>query len=196
MLVVNKKIKLDNGNIILINVSSGYACNTVTISEGYLKNNNVVKSLDLSIWDDMRFNAHTSDDNINSIYFEIDINHPLYFCVKQLLDEDEELIIDDDDTREELKKYLIIKRENNIFKFIFINNKENYFEIDKFSVFIKNICPDLRSKITDDSVKMRIVKFFRDAEKTLLEDYHQITLEEHTEFLKQEQLTFQKVKKI
>ena len=196
MLVVNKKIKLDNGNIILINVSSGYACNTVTISEGYLKNNDIVKSLDLSIWDDIRFNAYTSDDNVNCISFEIDINHPLYFCVKRLLGEDEELIIDDDDTREELKKYLTIKRENNIFKFIFVNNKENEFEIDKFSVFIKNIAFDLRSKITDGYIKMRIVKFFRDAEKILLEDYHQITLEEHDKFLKQREISFQKTKKM
>ena len=102
-----------------------------------------------------------------------------------MLGKDNELIIDDDDTYQRLKRYLIIKKVNDIYKIIFINNLEkNDYESNKFRVFIKNIGPDCRSKIIDFSIKKRIVDFFKEVEETLLEDYHQITFEEYIEFNK------------
>lgn len=182
---MEKRIKLDNGNVIIFNRNPGYCCDTISIDYGYLKDGELIKSLCLYIWDDICFKAYSKDRNINNIEFDIDINNPIYFCVKNLLGEDNELIIDDDDTYGRLNKYLVIKKVDDIYKFIFINNLEkNDFESDKFRVFIKNIGPDCRSKIIDFSIKKRIVYFFRELENILLEDYHQITFEECLEFNK------------
>ena len=78
-----------------------------------------------------------------------------------------------------------IKKDEDLYKFIFINNLENNeYQSQKFRVFIKNIGPDCRSKINDVSIKYRIVDFFKEVEEALLEDYHQITFEEYIEFNK------------
>lgn len=182
---MEKRIDLSKENVIILNKNPGYCCDTISIDNGYLKDGELIKSLCLYIWDDICFKAYSKDRNINYIDFDIDINNPIYFCVKHLLDGDNELIIDDDDTYGRLNKYLVIKKVDDIYKFIFINNLEkNDFESDKFRIFIKNIGPDCRSIIIDFSIKKRIVYFFREVEKTLLEENHQITLEEYLEFNK------------
>ena len=181
---MNKRIILNNGNVILIDIRPDYCYNTVSISESYLCDGVVSKSLELCIWDDMSFNAYVFDDSVTGVEFDFDINHPLYFCVKKLLGDDLELVIDDDATANKLEKYVIIKKENNLFKFIFINNCTiQTFNSYKFGAFIKNIGPDCRSKITDDSIKGRLVEFFRVVEQTLLEEYHQITFDEYIDVL-------------
>ena len=182
---MEKRIDLSKEKIIIFNRNPGYCCDTISIDYGCLKDGELIKSLGLYIWDDICFKAYSKNRNINYIDFDIDINNPIYFCVKHLLGEDNELIIDDDDTYGRLNKYLVIKKVDNIYKFIFINNLEkNDYESDKFRVFIKNIGPDCRSKIIDFSIKKRIVYFFRELENILLEDYHQITFEEYLEFNK------------
>jgi len=180
---MQKKMNLDNGNILLLNINPGHCCNTVTISEGYIQNNNLEKEIELSIWDDISFRVYTNDISQNQIDFVFDINHPLYFCIKKLLGNEEELIIDDDHNSKYLEKYLMIKKEKNVFKFLFINNSSKKFlNHEKFGVFIKNIGPDPRSKILDFSIKKRIVAFFRECEKILLEDVHQISFDEYMEY--------------
>lgn len=182
---MQKRINLSKENVIIFNKNPGYCCDTISIDNGYLKKGELIKSLGLYIWDDICFKAYSKNRNINYIDFDIDINNPIYFCVKHLLGEDNELIIDDDDTYGRLNKYLVIKKVDDIYKFIFINNLEkNDYELEKFRVFIKNIGPDCRSKIIDFSIKKRIVYFFRELENILLEDYHQITFEEYLEFNK------------
>ena len=111
-------------NVIVFTKNPGYCCDTVSIYNGYLKDNQLLKSLELHIWDDISFNAYSKDKNINTIDFDIDVEHPLYFCIKHLLGKDNKLIIDDDDTYQKLKKHLIIKKVNNIYKIIFINDLE------------------------------------------------------------------------
>ena len=102
---MEKMIKLNNGNKIILNRNPGYCCDTISVIEGYIKDGNVDKSLELYIWDDICFKAYTKETDNKIICFDIDINHPLYFCVKHLLDNDNELIIDDDDTYDSFKKY-------------------------------------------------------------------------------------------
>lgn len=182
---MEKRIKLDNGNEIILARTPGYCCDTISIYEGYLKEDDLEKQIELHIWDDISFNAYTKDRGIRTIDFDIDINHPLYFCIKHLLNEDNELIIDDDNAYESLKRYLLIRKEEDIYKFIFVNNLEKIeYRPESFRVFIKNIGSDCRSKISDVYVKYRIVDFFREVEKTLLEENHQIILEEYLEFNK------------
>ena len=182
---MEKIIDLNKENVIVLRKEPSYRGSILSIMNDYLKNDDLIKGLDLCILDDIIFNAYSEDRNVNMIDFDININHPFYFCVKHLLNEEKELIIDDDDTHQRLKKYLIIKKADDAYKFIFINNLENKRYIDeKFRVFIKNVNSDIRSKITDYSIKGRIIEFFKELEEILLEDYHQITLEEYLEINK------------
>lgn len=183
---MNKEFRLANNNIINFVISPGYCCDTVSIYEGYILDNMVSKSLEFSIWDDMAFNAYTKDDNVNFVEFDVDINHPLYFCVKELLADDEYLIVDDDNTYEHMQKYMIIERDDYSFKFKFVNNiNKSTCSYHKFGVFIKNIGPDARSKMSDFSLKLRLVDFFRNVEKCLREEYHQLTFDECIELDRQ-----------
>ena len=94
-----------------------------------------------------------------------------------------------------MNKYLVIKRELNCIKIIFYNKTKTRINHDKFGVFIKNIGSDPRSKIEDFNKKLRIVRFFRDLEKRLLEENHQITYDEYIETKRIEELEKKKVLK-
>ena len=181
-----KKNELENGNILSLEISPGYACPVVMIREGYINSGELEKDYTLSIWDDIQLNAYCDDRNSKLIEFEFDINHPLYFCFNRFLDADDEFIIDDDLTYDSMKKYVLFKRVNKKIKMIFINNvKEHELYGERFRTFIKNIGPDSRSKIIDFKTKKRIVYFFRDMERVLKEEYHQITFDEFIEILDQ-----------
>lgn len=184
---MDKRFTLHSGNKLLLNISPGYCCDTVSICEGYIVNKEVSKSLELLIWDDMAFNAYTKDGDAKCVEFGIDINHPLYFCVKRLLADDEQLIIDDDGTYEHMQKYMIIGRDDEAFKLKFVTNI-NVSEVArrKFGVFVKNIGPDARSKITDFSIKLRLVDFFRDVTRVLLEEDYQLNFDECLDIYNQE----------
>lgn len=182
-ILLDNKIKLYNGNIIKHDIREGYCTDVITIREGYLKDDDLIKDICFAIWDDMSFSAYVKgeDETIKKVEFEFDINHPLYFCIKRLLGNDDEFIIDDDHTSEKNKCYLIIKKEDYKFKFKFVNElKENKYSFGKFNVFIKNIGPDCRSKM-DFSVKKRLIDFFREVNEVLKEDYIQMTFEESKE---------------
>lgn len=182
----NKKIQLSNGNVLLLDISPGYACDVVMIREGYLKDRELEKNYTLSIWDDIQLNAYCDDRDVKSVEFEFDINHPLYFCFNRFLDIDEEFAIDDDRTYGSMKKYVVFKRVDKKIKMIFVNNVEEIeYSGERFKAFIKNIGPDPRSKIHDWETKKRIIYFFRDMQRILEEEYHQITFDEYIEILDQ-----------
>lgn len=181
---VRKEIKL-NCDKIIITITPGYCCDTVSITKGYV-NKDGLKTFSMSIWDDMSFSAWSENmGETDKIEFEFDMNDPLFFCLNRLLGSDKSFIIDDDDTREIMKKYMVIKKDNNIIKVFIINTKIVGYDIGKFNVFIKNIGPDARSKIENYDTKIRLIKFFRDCENTLLEEYHQITMDEYIETMNQ-----------
>ena len=94
---------------------------------------------------------------------------------------DKELIIDDDDTYEDMEKYMTISIDNDIITIKFINKLENDNSMERFSVFIKNIGFDLRSKIdcNDLDTKDRLYVFFSEVHKLFMEEFHQITIEEY-----------------
>lgn len=167
---MDRRVKLNNGNIILVNVGKDYSGEIVSISETHLVDGEITKKLELSIWDDMSFNAIiNSEEKVNNVEFEFDMNHPFYSCIDQLLDEQSQLIIDDDGTAEKLKKFLIIERHEDLFKIKFVNKNHNHwFDYYKFNIFIKNIGPDCRSKISDYDKKLKIVDFFRNLKGVLL----------------------------
>ena len=144
-----------------------------TIKEVFFKNGDIEKIYILMRTDDYNFNALIyEDDNINELSFEYDINHPLYLPLLHLLNNKEKLLIDDDDTREEYQKYLVICKSTNKINLSFINNNSNSIGIEKFTVFIKNIMDDLRSKINQNNLdtKERLTMFFREVNEIFKED--------------------------
>ena len=179
---MKKKIQLDDNNLLSISIDRGFT--ETTMITRYFRFGNLIKNLSFSIWDDIAFRGYSSEQT-DSLEFIISINDPLYFCFNRLLDSDLELFIDDDDTSFDRKKYILIKKEGYCIKVIFYNLlfEKDYYPEEKFRVFIKNIGPDPRSKIDDYDFKCRIIRFFRDCKETLLEEYHQITMDEYLEIL-------------
>jgi len=179
---MEKRIELDNGRVIILSIVPGLACSTITLQEGFLVNDNLEKSYTLSKWDDYGFNAFSYEDK-NELSFDFDINHPLYFPLLHLLNEDELLIIDDDGTAELNKKYLEVKKINDIIQITFVNklDLESDMDFEKYNVFIKNILYDGRSKIDQQykDTKERLIKFFDECINVLTEEYHQVTFEEY-----------------
>ena len=185
---MEKEIELDNGNILALKITESYAGNFVRICELCMEDNCVKSEYILSIKDDIEFCAYVDDLKATTTEFELDINHPLYFCFNRFLGDDDEFIVDDDRTFGKLEKYVTFKREGKLFKIIFVNNtseKKNH--DNQFGAFIKNILEDMRSKIIDYETKLRIINFLREAEIVLKEDFHQITFDEYMEVLEQAQ---------
>lgn len=138
----------------------------------------------------MSFNAYIHNEklylDITELSFEIDIEDEIYYALNRMLGRSNSLIIDDDDTREELKKYLVFKRTNNKIIITFHDKDIEKPLFERFTIFIKNIGPDSRSKIDDFNIKYRLVKFFREAEEILTNEIHQYSLDECFELLKQQ----------
>lgn len=193
---MKKELLLDNGNKYILTVDDCFCGEILSINKGYFEKEKLIKTLQLSIWDDMSFKGYLFAHDSNIIEFEFDINDPLYFCLNKLLGIDKELTIDDDDTSEIMKKYMIISKEEKTIKIIFVNSLEKPDIIDTFRVFIKNIGPDPRSKIEDYNTKIRLIEFLRDCRKVLTEEYHQVTNDEHIEILRQKELEKEKQLKL
>lgn len=176
-----KRIQINENRILIYSITGGYAKPTYTIQEGFLENGEVVKSYTLSQWDDYGFRGWASDDeDIKRLSFEFDMTHPLYIPLIHLLNYDEELVIDDDDTREENKNFMQIHQEEDKILVDFVNELDDDYLVDRFNVFIKNILFDGRSKIDQQQkdTKTRLIDFFNEANNTLTNDYHQVSIEE------------------
>ena len=179
-----KRIQIADNRILIYSVTKGYAKPTFTIREG-IAENGVLKTYSLSQWDDYGLNGWIeNDEDISKISFEFDNLHPLYIPLFHLLNYDEELIIDDDDTRDDNQKYMSIYKNDNKIIIDFVDNLEQNNHInctEKFHVFIKNILRDGRSKIDqqEKDTKKRLFIFFNEVNKVIMNEYHQISIEEY-----------------
>lgn len=183
-----KKDIIVNENHITIYINSGYATDTISIVKAYFKDGKIDKTITFTIWDDISFRAYDFDNNhmsrSNQIDFDISIDDKFYFALNRLLGDDDSLLIDDDDTKEKFVNYMKISRENNKILISIHNEELNKPNFERFSVFVKNVGPDVRSKIDDFNIKYRIYKFFMEAKEILLNECHQYTLDEYIEILK------------
>lgn len=181
--------KKTKNNIIKISISDGYCTEDIHIEKVFFNNNELNKIIKFSIWDDMSFSSYIVDEELYSdrieIDYEIEIDDLIYFALNRLLGKDNILIVDDDGTREEFKNYMEIKRENNKIIITFHDEDINKPIFERFSVFIKNIGPDARSKIKDINIKYRLISFFKEAREILTEEFHQYSFDECYEILKQ-----------
>ena len=186
MIEYKKTIKINDDRILKFYISDGYAQPMYTIMEGFIENDEIKKTYNLSQWDDYGFTAwiNNIDKDIKTISYEFDINHPLYIPLIHLLNYDEELIIDDDDTNELNKKCMRIYNKKDKILVDFINKLEdnNYYSTsEKFHVFIKNIVTDGRSKIDCQykDTKERLFIFFKEVYDIFTKDHQQISIEEY-----------------
>lgn len=183
---MEKEIKLLDKNTINIDISEAYSGTGTRITKRYFKDGEYVKDFCLAMWDDYGFDAWVDDietlQKATSLYYLIPSYDPLYLCFLEFLGNLNEIIIDSDDVNELNKKTLTIrKKENDVIELIFENLLENISACDKFNIFIKNVGFDLRSKIDcfNLDTKERLYKFFENARATLLEEYHQVTIDEY-----------------
>lgn len=180
---IEKRIKINNNRTLIYNITKDSFITTYTIKEIFLENNKLKKIYTLSMWDDYNFNSYVDSDDTNDIVsYEFDKNHPLFLALFHLLNYDEELLIDDDGTIEEEKKYMLIKKIKDKIYILFVNKLENNeFLSKKFNVFIKNILYDGRSKIDRKSkdTKNRLSDFFNEVYEDIINEYHQISIEEY-----------------
>ena len=186
-----KKITLSDGSIIKVNLDRDVYCGYfLSIQKGYFIDGVLEKSITFAIWDDFSFEGYSHDKykrEVKDISFDFNIDDPLYFLLNRLLMYKNPLIIDDDETYGVLRKYIELKKEEDRIT-ININNKmvndKDYDSIDKWHIFIKNICSDPRSKIEDFNIKYNLVKFFREVEELFFEEYHQISMDEYLETIR------------
>ena len=184
---MRKEIELESGNIIIFDISDAYCGNMYQLTKAYFKNGKLEKYFTLSMWDDYGFNAYTVDDEehkkSNFVSFDIPLDDPVYFCFHGFLNEKEKIIIDTDDLVEENLKTMTIRRKENLdIEIIFENRLKNEdFSIEKFHVFIKNVIHDIRSKIDCNKydTKGRLSRFFQDVTCVMMEECHQITMDEY-----------------
>lgn len=110
----------------------------------------------------------------------IENTHLLYIPLLHLLNGDEELIIDDDFTDEINERYLRIYKDNDNINIDFINEIENDRSFERFCVNIKNVEPDIRSKIDclGKDTKKRLKCFFDEAINLIETKNNQISAEE------------------
>ena len=73
-----RRIKISDNRILIYSIIDGFAKSTYIINEGFLKGEELEKTLNLSEWDDYGFNACSYLDDSNSVTFEYDYTHPLY----------------------------------------------------------------------------------------------------------------------
>jgi len=179
---VYKEFVLSDGNELRLQISKAYCGRSIRLEKDYVENGKLIKGFTLCQWDDYAFDVFINDADFSkkSVYFIIDINDPLFFCFHRLLNGVEELVIDSDEYEENIRS-LFIRRKDNFdieLEFRSIYPKES---LEKYAVFIKNVGFDLRSKIDYYGLdtKQRLFEFFEDIKNTLLEETHQVSIEEY-----------------
>ena len=171
---MEKRIKINKDRLIILSVDNSI----ISICEYFAKDNSLLKTYNLSCYDDFGFNAFTCDD-CDKVSFDFDINHPLYFPLLHFLEKDDKVIIDDDHTRNLNENFLKVYKNDDKISMSFVNSDNKNF--DKFNVFVNSIVPDCSSKIDYQGLdtKERLNVFFEEAINALLDQNHQITMEEY-----------------
>lgn len=150
-----------------------------TVEEVFFTSSNIVSSYNLTRTDDYNFySIDFEDDEGDRLSYPFGIDHPLYIPLLNLLQGDKELIIDDDATSGDNQKYIKIYLDKGIIFLDFINNVgTNDTCINKYSVFVKNVFPDLRSKVDQQNkdTKLRLKQFFEELCNTLGADAKDVT---------------------
>ncbi len=118
-------------------------------------------------------------NNHKSLLFIVDINHPLFFSYYHLLNGEKEIRINDSKTD---LKYLSIKYDEDAISLNFVDKLKKEDLKDKYKVELVGSLDYLSSieAVKKNDFKERLRAFFDESTTLLLEDSHQITMEEYT----------------
>lgn len=171
---MEKIINMQNGDVIIIDDMDRYYDNTLTINKGYMKNNQLLKTITFKKSYDFLIDGWAvSDKETNVITYDFEEDDPLYRYLSNLLGEKNVFKIDDDIAFEDNKKVVEIRRNNNRIILSIINELNKVSLIDKFSVCIINsIQYDLRSKADQhkSDTKEKLINFFNEIENDLFNE--------------------------
>lgn len=174
-----KKEMIVNDTRTIIRRYNGYCTGEIVIAKGYYEEGQLVKTINLSLWDDICFTGWSNDKQAKRIDFDFEVDDPLYPCIEKMLSGEDVLAIDDDDTMQLMDRFMLVRKTNDRITISLLNKKDNVvLTQERFRVFIKNIKPDCRSKADRNSgnVKTRILDFFAETEKMYLRDREEIVL--------------------
>ena len=159
---MEKRIEINEDRVMLLILDDDYIGTKKTISEYQEYDFDMIKSYNLSQWSDYDFFAVTDVDVKDTLSFDFDVNHPLYFSFLHLLNGDEELIINDDLVKEKNKRFIKIYKYKNKIIMSFVNKTNDEYDLPKFKVFVENLDCDSYSKIDEKGfdIKKRLYKFF------------------------------------
>ena len=175
---MKKEIKSRDGKLLIEIDNSGYV-QFISIKKVYINDTGLQKIITFSMWDDFQFNAY-SKDNDNELSLEFENDDYLYSNLSILLGKDKEIVIDDDNTLDKLKKFMSIIKKDKSIVITFHVNVNSEFNSQKYSVFIKNIGPDARSKIQNSDLKIRLIELFENCKNFLLKEVNQISEEDNS----------------
>lgn len=180
---VFKEINLSDGNEMRLQISEAYCGYSIRVEKDYIINDQIVNGYTLCMWDDYAFDVFVweKEDRLkDEIVLTVDINDPLYFAFHELIFGLDELIIDSDEYDYDIKTMIVRRNINNDIELVF-RSKMPKDASDRFSIFIKNVGFDLRSKIDCEGLdtKKRLSEFFKKIESNLTEEYHQLTIDEY-----------------
>ena len=175
--MIEKTIKMKNGNIIIYKESPGSLIKSRIIQVSYFKQENLIKTIILAMGDDYGFEGHLEDTTVeeirktSEIEFDFTPEDILYKHLESLLGQDNILIIQDDETYGENKKTIQIDKRDKTITISFKNKLQHNKLDDKFRVFIKNILYDNRSKTDSFQIdtKYRLAQFFTNVRNEFLQ---------------------------
>lgn len=133
------------------------------------EHNEIVRFIILSYNYDIGFKLFDVSDEIYEEVEKkviIDDENPFYHVFLELLNNEDELLIDDDFCNGDFLRYIKFKKENDRINIVFHDEKSKN-SIDGFTVTIKNVCFDLRSKIDQQELdtKKQLKIFFNNIYK-------------------------------
>ena len=178
MVIFEKTIKLSDERIIKFYISEGLSTR-YSIEEYFIENDEMHKDYRLSVDDHYSFigwiNASLpTKEEMETLSYDFEPNHPLYAPLNHLLRDDKQLIIDDDHTIGDNKKVLLLSKDEDRITMDFINHLAKDDVQSKFSIFSRGIISDPKTKATPE-IKERLRLFFNEA----INQMYQISIEEY-----------------
>ena len=195
---MEKEVKLANERSVRVIVDNEELLPKINITECFCEDSLECAHYSLEQGDKFCFAASLdmdlqSEENNKTLVFNFNVDHPLYFPLLHLLGKDKEVIIKDDEVEDAEQKCLVIVNDNDLITMSFVDKTKASIVSGKFVVtcdtkfdYLTNL-----SAVKNNDTKKRLYYFFHEASEVLLEDSHQISMEEydvHKKVLEKEKL--------
>ena len=195
---MEKEVRLADERSVRVFVDNEGLLPTINITERFCEDSLECAHYSLEQGDKFIFAAYLdidlqSEENNNSLVFNFNVDHPLYFPLLHLLGKDKEVVIKDDEVEDVEQKRLSIVNDNDLISMNFVDRTKASIVSGKFIIncdrkfdYLTNL-----NAVKNNDIKKRLYYFFHEASEVLLEDSHQISMEEydvHKKVLEKEKL--------